>query len=260
MDTPPPSLYLTLDVDWAPDFVIDHVASILRAHRVHATWYVTHASPAIDRLRRHADLFELGIHPNFNADSSHGDTPETVLAHCMALVPEAVSMRSHGQLQSTCLLTKVLKTTPVDTDLSYLLPKMSHLAPACYQVAGRPFVRIPSYYEDDVAMEQPAPGWHADAFFDEQPGLKVLTFHPIHLYLNGTDMVPYEAAKRLHRSLHHVTNAQIAPFVQRGEGPGTLFTGLVERLAGTRTACIRDVREAVLRTHAVPASSVPYPA
>ncbi|HET7110393.1 MAG TPA: hypothetical protein VFI41_05940, partial [Gemmatimonadales bacterium] len=33
----------TLDVDWAPDCVIDHVAEELRQAGVPATWFVTHA-------------------------------------------------------------------------------------------------------------------------------------------------------------------------------------------------------------------------
>ena len=42
---------LTLDVDWAPDFMIDFAAEILVEHGVRATWFVTHDSPALTRLR-----------------------------------------------------------------------------------------------------------------------------------------------------------------------------------------------------------------
>ena len=247
-------LYLTLDVDWAPTFVIDEVASILLRHRVHATWYVTHASPAIDRLRRHADLFELGIHPNFHPGSSHGQTPKAVLEYCMALVPEAVSMRSHGQLQSSCLVAKIMRQTPVDTDCSYMMPRVPALEPACYHVDGRPFLRIPSYFEDDVEMAQPAPNWNAEPFFDDVPGLKVLTFHPLHVYLNGATMGPYEQLKQISPHLAEVTQAQITPLVQDGAGPGQLFRDLVERLQGISAGCIRDLRTAALQHDALPLS------
>ena len=66
------SVVLTLDTDWAPDFVIDFVAKQLVAYQVRATWFVTHASPAVERLSQHSDLFELGIHPNFLPGSTHG--------------------------------------------------------------------------------------------------------------------------------------------------------------------------------------------
>src|SRR5215467_8520985 len=95
---------LTFDIDWAPDFMIDHVAGILVEARVRATWFVTHSSDAIDRLREHPDLFELGIHPNFLPGSSHGSSPQEVLQTCMTIVPEAQSFRTHSLVQSTPLL------------------------------------------------------------------------------------------------------------------------------------------------------------
>ena len=48
---------LTLDVDWAPDWVIDEVSAILVEKRVRATWFVTHGSPAIERLKDYPGLF-----------------------------------------------------------------------------------------------------------------------------------------------------------------------------------------------------------
>lgn len=40
---------ITIDVDWAPDFAIDPVANALLDAGVSATWFITHASPAIVR-------------------------------------------------------------------------------------------------------------------------------------------------------------------------------------------------------------------
>jgi len=82
---------ITLDVDWAPDFVIEDVAELLINSSVRATWFVTHASSAIDDLRKRPDLFELGIHPNFLPGSTQGADVDSVLNHCMSLVPDAVS-------------------------------------------------------------------------------------------------------------------------------------------------------------------------
>ena len=91
---------VTLDVDWAPDCVIDAVAALLIDANVRATWFITHESPALDRLRQRPDLFELGIHPNFFPGSTHGTDPKEILRHCMSLVPEAKSIRTHGLYQS----------------------------------------------------------------------------------------------------------------------------------------------------------------
>jgi len=39
------SLVITLDCDWAPDFVIKYVAGILTERKVKATWFITNDFP-----------------------------------------------------------------------------------------------------------------------------------------------------------------------------------------------------------------------
>src|SRR4051794_10356042 len=102
---PDGGLVVTLDVDWAPDFMIDAAAAALVQHGVRATWFVTHASPAIDRLGERPDLFELGIHPNFREGTTHGDDP---IAHLLEIVPGARCARTHSLLQSTPLLERLM--------------------------------------------------------------------------------------------------------------------------------------------------------
>jgi hypothetical protein len=92
---------VTFDLDWAPDFVIDWLAKRLIEVGVRAAWFVTHHSPAIERLRAESDLFELGIHPNLHPGSTHGNDTSSVLKHCMEIVPEAGAIRTHGLVQST---------------------------------------------------------------------------------------------------------------------------------------------------------------
>jgi len=66
--------FLTLDVDWAPDYVIREVDQMLRSLDVAATWFITHESEAIDELRRH-DRYEIGVHPNLCLCSWAGQVP-----------------------------------------------------------------------------------------------------------------------------------------------------------------------------------------
>src|SRR5688572_22770431 len=58
-------IFLTIDIDWASDEVIADTAALVEEAGVAATWFVTHDTPQIGRLRANP-LFELGIHPNFN--------------------------------------------------------------------------------------------------------------------------------------------------------------------------------------------------
>lgn len=236
------TLIVTLDVDWAPDFVINFVADMLVAARVKATWFVTHHSPAVDRLRSFPALFDLGIHPNFFARSSHGSSMEDVVRHCLEIVPEAVSMRTHGLFQSSELLHYVSARTRIETDVSLFLPGMAGLRSLCYRAGGSLFQRIPYYWEDDVEMEQQPARWTLESLVPAQPGLKVLDFHPIHIYLNSADMAPYERVKRAGLQLSDVKPAVLDREIHRGPGTRTLFEEVLSYLRGGPSMHIGDLQ------------------
>lgn len=235
---------LTIDTDWAPDFTIDFVAEQLIAHRLRATWFVTHMSPAITRLMGHPELFELGIHPNFLPGSTHGETPDAVLGHCLALVPEASSMRTHGLVQSTSLLRQITAQSRITTDVSLFLPHTPGLRPFEHVWSHRTLFRIPYFWADDYEMEQRVPCWHLAPLMAAGNGLKVFAFHPIHVYLNTPDIQPYQALKRRVPKLLEASPDILEAYVQTGEGPFVLFTELVEHLE-TRgeCLCIRDLHD-----------------
>ena len=221
---------LTIDVDWAPDDAIDFTAEILVRRGVKATWFLTHASPAVERLRARPDLFELGIHPNFLPGSSHGATHEEVLDFCMKLVPDARSMRTHALVQSTPIYDLVLKRTPVRCDLSLLLPYAPRLDPVEYQWKGTTLLRLPYHWEDDVEQLRDRPSWDLAPAL-EGDGLRIFDFHPIHVFLNSADMAPYEALKAAVRPMSNATKDQMERFVNRGGGSQTVFTALADHLA-----------------------------
>ncbi len=72
---PPPSntgspewsdtVFLTFDVDWACDEVFADTIDLVEQADVCATWFITHGTPLLERLRENPK-FGLGIHPNFN--------------------------------------------------------------------------------------------------------------------------------------------------------------------------------------------------
>jgi hypothetical protein len=233
---------LTLDVDWAPDFMIDFAAEILIEHRVRATWFVTHDSPALTRLRQHSDLFELGIHPNFFPESSQGNTAEAVLRHCLELVPDAVSVRTHGLLQSTPLLAQIMDQTPVKSDCSLFVPHAVNLRPVEYQWAQRTLLRVPYFWEDDFEMERTTPCWQLRQLLAKGPGLKVFDFHPVHVYLNSRTMAAYRSLKERAPNLSESTPELAAAAIQSGAGSQTLFIELAKHLGETgRSLLMRDI-------------------
>ncbi len=239
---------ITFDIDWAPDCAIEHVAGILAERRIRSTWFVTHASPAVERLRSRPELFELGIHPNFLPGSSHGATPERVLRRCLELVPEAVSMRSHALVQSTPLLRQIVSDTSIRTDVSLYLPEQRGLRPVAFHTKSGTLLRVPFLWEDDLLLEHREPCMDGFEALAGVEGLKVFNFHPIHIYLNSRTMQPYETVKRLRPRLTEVTDAEASPYVEQGMGTRALFLWLLDRIGAARR--IRDIHAEWQRGHA----------
>lgn len=233
---------LTLDIDWAPDFVIDWVAKKLIKSSVKATWFVTHACPAVDRLRKRPDLFELGIHPNFLPGSTHGSTTEEVLDYCMRLVPEARSMRTHGLVQSTQLLELVMTRTPIISDVSLFLPNAAGIRPVEYHWAGRKLIRLPYFWEDDFEMGRPNPCFEIGTILSKGAGLKIINFHPMHVYLNSNSMELYESVKEIKEDLFDLKEKDISSHINSGNGVQTMFSDTVKYLSIENTSmCLRDI-------------------
>jgi hypothetical protein len=222
---------LTLDVDWAPDAIIDSVAALLIERRVKATWFVTHRSPAVERLGRRRDLFELGIHPNMLPGSTHGATEDDVLAHILEIVPGAVAMRTHGLYQSSNFLVKAATEFGVRVDVSLFLPRAPHLQPHRVTWGGASLWRIPYFWEDDVEMFEERPIWTASDNRLAVPGLRVFDFHPVHVALNTDRFERYDTLRKT-RPLPDWDAAFVDAHIRGGDGPRRLFIELADALAG----------------------------
>lgn len=232
---------LTLDIDWAPDFVIDEVASLLKEKRVRATWFVTHESEAIGRLRGEPELFELGIHPNFLPGSSHGSTSAEVLECVKSLVPDAISIRTHSFVQSTPLLAEIATHSDVKIDSSLFLPGMHQIQPIEYWCCGKKMLRLPVFWEDDYEFELPEPNWSLTPLL-KVSGLKVMNFHPIHVYLNSATGENYQRLKQQVPRLVQLVRDDVQPFIHKGIGTRIMFEEAVALLsAAPRSQNLRDV-------------------
>lgn len=223
---------ITLDVDWAPDFAINYCAELLIEANVRATWFVTHQSPAIRSLLTNTDLFELGIHPNFQSGSTMGECPREVLEFCNTLVPFATSMRSHGLLLSTTHLDAVTEYTGMLIDVSTYLPRSFNVPiTTSWGTNGKRLHRLVYGWEDDFEMARPSPVWQLK---DLPKGCEntVFDFHPLHVFLNGATMSEYEQAKSLaNGSLNSVSRDLVEPLRSGGIGPGSMFCDVVTLLS-----------------------------
>ncbi|OAN55082.1 hypothetical protein [Magnetospirillum moscoviense] len=186
---------ITFDIDWAPDWCIAHCAQMCRKAQVPATFFATHAADALDDLRRDP-LFEIGIHPNFLAGSSHGATPADVVEHCLTFVPEARAMRTHALVQSSPLLALVCDRAPtITTDVSVLLPDHPGLRPTDTWLGTPPrrLTRLPYLWEDALYADWPDRDWARPC--PARHGLAIHNFHPVWVACNLDSNASYRRLK-----------------------------------------------------------------
>lgn len=189
--------FLTIDIDWAHDEIIYDTIRLVEKTGVRATWFVTHETCYLKLLRENP-LFELGIHPNFNpllmGDHSLGETAEEVIDRVLEIVPEAKSVRSHSMTQSSVLLNLFSKKG-LTHDCNHFIPQQSKIIIKPWHLWNG-LIRVPYFWEDDLSCI------YNDCFDPtsllRRQGLKVFDFHPIHLFLNTTDLNIYNETRNLH--------------------------------------------------------------
>ncbi len=188
---------LTFDIDWAPDFMIDHVSAYLIDRKLKATWFLTHDSPAVKRLLSHKDLFEFGIHPNFLPNSTQGNSKEEIMDSLTNMFQDVKIVRTHALFQSTYLLRWLVNNYKIKVDVSLLLPETPNLEPHKIFVDSNSneLLRVPFFWEDDIQMYNPKNDWSLNNKKFHVQGLKVFNFHPIHIFINSASMIQYESLK-----------------------------------------------------------------
>lgn len=231
------SIVITFDIDWSPDWMIEDVCQILDAYRAPSTWFVTHDSPAIGALRARADRVELGIHPNCLPGSTHGKTEREVLHYIKRIVPDAVSMRTHGLYQTTAFLLLAAAEFGIRLDSSIFMPT-PNVQRFDVRVDDTQITRVPFVWADDLTMRDPSGSWNEPSEL-EGPGIKVFVFHPFHLMLNTIDYSHYERLKQL-CPLPQWSREFIARHRHSGEGPRTFLENLL-KVHGGATIRLRDL-------------------
>lgn len=186
--------FLTFDIDWASDAVLHDTLDLLERTEQRSTWFVTHDTPVLTRLRANPHI-ELGIHPNFNfllqGDARNGADASEVIDRLLALVPEAKAVRSHSMTQSTPLLDLFVRKG-LTHDANHFIPAQSGIALRPWR-AWNGLIKIPYGWEDDLHCiygSGPTPAQLRSA-----AGLQVVDFHPIHVFLNTEHLSRYEGAR-----------------------------------------------------------------
>jgi hypothetical protein len=222
--------FITIDIDWAPDFVILDTVELLLKYNVVATILVTHDSPLLQDLRSHKN-FEFGIHPNvnplLNGSAQNGEDAKKVMENIIKIVPHAKVARSHS-LATNSLIQQIYKEYGITHDLNTFIPTHANMTLKPF-ISWNNLVIVPYCWEDDVHLSYDRIGIKEkepkDIHSLVNVGVKVINFHPIHIYLNTESLDRYENSREFHRNLE-----KLEEYRYQGYGTRNRFIELISKL------------------------------
>ncbi len=178
-------------MEWAEDEVLDFVLNLIESYKIPCTFLVTHETELLKKMKKNP-LIELGIHPNFNfllnGDFRYGKNIKEVIDYYKKIVPNALAVRSHALTESSIIL-KEFYLNGLKYDLNTFIPYSSGIVLKPFVYFTGNLIKIPHFWEDDVHVLL---DWsYCVEKYINYPGLKVFDFHPIHIYLNTSDINEY---------------------------------------------------------------------
>jgi hypothetical protein len=235
----PDAVCLTVDVEWAHPVVLADLVSLFDSAGVAGTFFVTHDGVELPGHER-------GLHPNFrrNGDSyramraqlpagaaepSDEEIYAFILKRTRSFAPEATGLRSHC-LHSETTMHWQFKAFGMQYDCNPRMPFMCGLRPIRLL---HDVLAIPTYYADQLDLHVPATGFALEGLRLEQPGLKVLDFHPNMVYLNASSDDHYQST----RSFYHDPERLLAAR-NPGRGIRTLLLELLDEIAAGRVRTV----------------------
>ena len=223
-----PVVAVTVDVEWAHEIVLRDVATLLDERGLRATFFCTHAGvelPGHDRAlhpnfdRQNNTLFPGGRPP---AGWTDGEFHRFVLESTRRFCPEAAGIRTHRLYFSSDLLP-LYPENGLEYDSTYFLPLTSGLHPVW---KNRDVLELPVCYLDHWDLNAGATQFELAGLRLDEPGLKVLDFHPNLVYLNAATPEQYAASKPRYHDPDHLRAMR-----HEGRGVRTLFLELLDYLA-----------------------------
>jgi hypothetical protein len=185
--------FLTADLDWVEDEILERTVQYLTERSVRCTFFATHTSELVTRLC--ADhTFEIGIHPNYNpliAGEPNALDHPSGFDRLRAVFPDATAVRSHSLLHSSQLQNHFARCGFTHESNTYIPASAGHTVRPWRLWNG--LIEVPVAWMDDIHLYDGggAPNVRALSALD----LKVIAFHPIHLYLNSDSVDRYHRYK-----------------------------------------------------------------
>jgi len=188
----PPAFVLTADQDWAPAWASEQLLAAATTLGLPLHVFRTNPCPILDDALATGRITQ-GWHPNFLPASSHGDTPEEVVAYCRAHFPACRTVRAHCFMEHT-MAWDALAAAGIRADSQLPTYFQEGIAPLLH-ASG--IWRLPVYFEDDIFLRYFPHGLDLARIEPTLfgPGLKILNFHPTFFAANVPSLAYYGEIK-----------------------------------------------------------------
>lgn len=167
-------LIVTIDLDWAPEPAIEETLDFLLKRGITPTVFATHRSPRVE-----ASLLEIevGLHPFFHPDSSHGKTIEAVVESIMTIPHNVPAFRCHryancNESNKQMAQAGMKIASNICTNLEIIPPFIDRLG----------LIQVPIYFEDGGYLWNHHPLKKLSKPRGKTP--IVMNIHPMHFALN----------------------------------------------------------------------------
>lgn len=215
-----PIFVLTADQDWAPEWANQIFLEKVAQWKLPAHAFRTNPSAVLDEAVRIGKI-DQGWHPNFMPGSTHGSTVDEVVDYCKRTFPGARTARGHCFAEDSFRM-RALAKAGIIADSQNPTPCQGYLLPMVH-VSG--ILRMPVYFEDDVAFDAVDRSFSVDVFRKTlfTPGLKILNFHPTFIGCNTPSLAQYTEV----RGKVFGTSEPTDGVQWRGRGTANMFDELV---------------------------------
>jgi len=188
------SICVTIDVDWAPDYMLDYVYTLTK--QLSPTLFATHESSLLKELA--ADV-NIGIHPNLSSGSSHGGNIHEAISFFKNLNYINFEWLRFHVLGNAYPDLEVLSKHGTKIDSSFCMLNGEYIVP--HLQPGLDMVLAPYFWEDGLRLKAGA----TDEFINwDSKGLKIFDFHPIDIYFNTPQIGFRNGIKRLYPSVNDI--------------------------------------------------------
>lgn len=228
-------LIITIDIDWACEAAIEKTLGFFYDLNIKPTVFSTHNSRILETQMSN---IEVGLHPYFGHDSSHGTTIKEVVNYVITLPHNIPAFRchrfAHCNLSNQAMLEAgMLLSSNVCTDLE--------IVPAFHNRFG--LLEVPIFMEDGGYLWRQHPLYLTDKTEQliKNDGRKVLLIHPMHFAINTPNFnYMYDIKQSVSRfQWNNLTHNKLKQLSWTGRGIRDVVQDIIK--LGTDFATLGDI-------------------